>query len=389
MARQKNDQAILIDRAAAAELPSEEVIREWARDKRGFVSSVMAEFEAERQAAVEALREVGLRPVIFEEFGGRDADPEQAYLSEVEASDIYIGILGKRYGKQLKSGFSATHAEYIHAKQHGLRIAIWAMAAPDREGHQRSFLDDARVFHVVPEVQSVDILKRQIAERLKHIAAEELAPWCKLGNLIFRSYEVEADGKTIKVLAQVRDDAVVRALEEARGDKWSRGQQMQFTWSGRSSYVKVSGVNVTTTTDKSKRVRLELEVEGHQRETVFEVSVGNKTPDDLTEIGLRSVLFGERDSVSDWNSGFGFLAEMDDPLQPLRDNPVSEEIIRPLAELMLTELLVGSGRAESIREFRLGVSASGQRSVSLTWETPKRYSNKPSEVRSIQGNVRI
>jgi len=56
---------------------------------------------------------------------------------------------------------------------------------------------------------------------------------------------------------------------------------------------------------------------------------------------------------------------------------------------MLTELLAGSGRAESIREFRLGVSAGGQRSLSLIWETPKRYSNKPSEVRSIQGNVRV
>lgn len=164
---------------------------------------------------------------------------------------------------------------------------------------------------------------------------------------------------------------------------------MQFTWSGRSNHVKVTEVNVTATAGKSKRFRLELEVEEHQREAIFDVSVGNKTPDDLTEIGLRSVLFGERDPVSDRNSGFGFLAGMDDPLQPLRDNPVSEEIIRPLTELMLTELLVGSGRAECIREFRLGVSASGQRSLSLTWETPKRYSNKPSEVRSIQGNVNI
>src|ERR1700730_13126466 len=120
MARQTNNQPILIDRAAAAELPSDEVIREWARDKRGFVSSVMTGFGDERQAAVEGLREVCLRPVIFEEFGGRDADPEQAYLAEVEASDIYVGILGKRYGKQLKSGFSATQAEYIHSHIHGL-----------------------------------------------------------------------------------------------------------------------------------------------------------------------------------------------------------------------------------------------------------------------------
>jgi hypothetical protein len=389
MAKPTNNQPVLIDRAAAAELPSEEAIREWARDKRGFVSSVMAGFGDERKAVVEALRDIGLRPVIFEEFGGRDADPEQAYLAEVEASDIYVGVIGKRYGKQLKSGFSATHAEYIHAKQHGLRIAIWAMAAPDREGHQQSFLDDARVFHVVPEVQSIEVLKRQITERLRAIAAEDLAPWCKLGNIIFRSYEVEADGKVIKVLARVRDDAVARALEDTRGDKWSRGKKMQFTWSGRSNHVKVTEVNVTATAGKSKRFRLELEVEEHQREAIFDVSVGNKTPDDLTEIGLKSVLFGERNSVSDQNMGFGFSAEMDDPLQPLRDNPVSEEIIRPLAELMLTELLVGSERAKSIREFRLGISIQGRRNFALTWETPSRYSNEPVGVRSIKGEITI
>jgi hypothetical protein len=38
----------------------------------------------------------------------------KAYLSEVETSDIYVGILGKHYGKPLPSRFSATHSEYLH-----------------------------------------------------------------------------------------------------------------------------------------------------------------------------------------------------------------------------------------------------------------------------------
>ena len=99
-------------------------VREWAREKRAFISSVMAELVAERQAAAAGVRTVGLRAVMFEEFGGRDADPEEAYLAEVEGSDIYIGILGRRYGKPLKSRFSATHAEYIHAEKHALRMAV-------------------------------------------------------------------------------------------------------------------------------------------------------------------------------------------------------------------------------------------------------------------------
>ena len=119
MPRQSSkSEPLLIDRGAAAELPSADGVSEWAREKRAFISSVMTELAAERQAVAASLRGVGLRAVMFEEFGGRDAEPEEAYLAEVEGSDIYIGILGRRYGKPLKTRFSATHAEYRHAEEH-------------------------------------------------------------------------------------------------------------------------------------------------------------------------------------------------------------------------------------------------------------------------------
>jgi len=78
MPRQSDNQSepLLIDRAAAAELPSADGVREWAREKRAFISSVMTELAEERQAVAAGIRGVGLRAVLFEEFGGRDADPE-------------------------------------------------------------------------------------------------------------------------------------------------------------------------------------------------------------------------------------------------------------------------------------------------------------------------
>jgi hypothetical protein len=171
---------LLIDRAAAAEIPSEDAVREWAHGRRAFISSVMSELPDERRAAAAAVRAVGGTPVMFEQFGGRDADPEDAYLAEVETSDIYIGILGRRYGKPLPSRFSATHAEYLHAEKRGLRIAGWCLKANDREGHEESFLNEIRTFHVVPDFLTPDDLRVQVEDRLKAIAAEDLAPWCKL-----------------------------------------------------------------------------------------------------------------------------------------------------------------------------------------------------------------
>ena len=69
---------------------------------------------------------------------------------------------------------------------------------------------------------------------MRAIAAEDLAPWCKLGNAVFRATEVEDRGEIINVTARVKDNSIAQALEEARGDKWNRGTKARFTWSGRS-----------------------------------------------------------------------------------------------------------------------------------------------------------
>ena len=108
---QNTEEPLIIDRAAAAEIPSPEAVREWGHGKRAFISSVMEELTNERQAAATAVRTANVLPIKFEQFGGRDADAENAYLGEVETSDIYIGILGRRYGKPLPTRFSATHTE--------------------------------------------------------------------------------------------------------------------------------------------------------------------------------------------------------------------------------------------------------------------------------------
>jgi hypothetical protein len=378
---------LLIDRAAAAELPSEEAVREWARGRRAFVSSVMADMGEERRSAAAGVRAVGLRAVLFEEFGGRDADPEDAYLAEVEEADIYIGILGRRYGKPLKSRYSATHAEYLQAEKHGLRMAVWRSASTDREGHQQSFLDEIRTFYVVPAFDTAADLQRQVEDRMRAIAAQDLAPWCKLGTIVFRATEVEDRGDAITVKARVRDDAVARALEAARGDGYNRGDKGRFTWAGRSKYVIVTGVQMTTTTAKSRMLRLELEADEAPRDHAMSYSIGNRGPDDLTEAALRTVLFGEPNPLND--QYMGFAAEIDGPLAPIREAPVSEEIIRPLSELLITDELVGSERAGRIVTFRLGVSIRSRRALTLSWETPRRYSNDTVSIRTIEGAVSI
>jgi hypothetical protein len=378
---------LIIDRGAAAEIPSPESVREWAHGRRGFISSVMSELPDERQAAADAMRAVGGMPVMFEQFGGRDADPEDAYLAEVETSDIYIGILGRRYGKPLPSRFSATHAEYLHAENRGLRIAVWCLRANDREGHEESFLNEVRTFHVVPDFRTTDDLRAQVEDRLKSIAAEDLAPWCKLGNVVFRAMEVGDNGNDLRVVARVRSDDVAHSLEAMRGGSVSRGDEGRFTWSGRSRLVRVMSVETTTTSARSRTVRLRLAAQEGGRDSMLEMSVSGYSPDDLTEAGVRTALFGVRHPLADQH--LGFMGEIVDPFAALRAARVSDEITRPLAELLFADALVGSGRAARITEFRLGASVRGIRRLVAGWEPPRRYSNERVTKRRIDGEVRL
>lgn len=84
-------------------------------------------------------------------------------------------------------------------------MAVWTVAAADREGHEQAFLDEVRIFHVVPAFRTAADLQRQVEDRMRAIAAEDLAPWCKLGNVVFRATEVEDRGEAIHVKARVRD----------------------------------------------------------------------------------------------------------------------------------------------------------------------------------------
>jgi hypothetical protein len=138
---------------------------------------------------------------------------------------------------------------------------------------------------------------------------------------------------------------------------------------------------------KSKVFRLELAVADDPLDRSWETTVNGKSPGDLTESALRTFLFGEPKPFTD--QYMGFATEIPDPLAPLRENPVSEEIVRPLAELLVTDLLVGTDRAKRIVTFRLGVAIQSRRKLALAWEPPSRYSNQTERIREISGEVKL
>ena len=143
----------------------------------------------------------------------------------------------------------------------------------------------------------------------------------------------------------------------------------------------------TTTSARSKNLSMVLATCDQPYDALLDMSVSGHSADDLTEAALRSVLFGERHPLAEQH--LGFMVKMRDPFAPLRAARVADEVIRPLAELLIADELIGSGRAVRVTAFRLGASVRGVRRLTVEWEPRRRYSNERPPVRRIDGHVRL
>ncbi len=373
-----------IDAAAAAAKLTAVEIRSWAAEQRVFISSVMGTLAAHRGATAEAIKGVGAEPIWFEDFGGRDDDPQSAYLSEVDRSTIYLGILGREYGRMLPSRKSATHEEYRRAEAAGLRISAWVHADEDFQGDQLGFVEEIRLFHVTGRYSSADELAERVAARLTHMAEEDVSPWCKLGDTVFRARRIIDSGGRLTVHATIAGPTVAAAVEGLRPSALLGGRDTRITFAGRSYAVRVKSLTATVKTGRATDIEIML-----QRARDLEplgltasVNLGGKTysGDELLEIDLRRALFGEKPPRTLLSMG----SSLGKPLAQLPTGRLSVELHTALVRLLITEALIGSGRA--VRVTRLDVSPPGPsgRRVRLEWiRRSDRFS--PPESRSVDG----
>lgn len=113
--------------------------------KKLFISSVQAEFQEERRALVAYIRQDPMlsryfEPYIFEESPAQDCSAQRAYMDEVEASDIYLGLYGERYGFEDKEGISPTEREYDAATQRNLYRIVLIKDVPARQTKEQQLI---------------------------------------------------------------------------------------------------------------------------------------------------------------------------------------------------------------------------------------------------------
>lgn len=83
---------------------------------RVFISSTYLDLVSHRAAVADAIERLGLEVNRMEAFGARPEEAVQACLSEVERSDLFVGIYAYRYGYiPVGSVISVTETEFRHA----------------------------------------------------------------------------------------------------------------------------------------------------------------------------------------------------------------------------------------------------------------------------------
>jgi hypothetical protein len=222
---------------------------------------------------------------------------------------------------------------------------------------------------------------------LRSIAGEALAPWVKIGNVLFRATTIAHNGHEISLTAGIRDNTVANAIEAMRpSSAYGRNSDPRITWPTGTAAVRVTNVTSTTTSALNRDVTITATVlPNNGNSSPMRVAVNGHSPDELTEIALRSALFGEPNPLGT----MALLAQATNPLPALNGLGLSEDAVGQVARLLVTEELVGRLHAGHITQFELSPARGGARRIRLGWMPDRIYDNVAPQPRFIEGEVPV
>src|SRR5215831_18702119 len=148
-----------------------------------YVSSTFNDLQPCRMIVYQTLRQLGYDAIAMEDYVAADVRPLQRCLDDVRSCDLYVGILGFRFGHMPDNSDarSITWWEFDEAGRHQIPRLVFLMSPAAAIGH----------------AQKDDTLERIVAFR-DHVAKETLVSFfespLQLGLLMtiaLRKWEVE------------------------------------------------------------------------------------------------------------------------------------------------------------------------------------------------------
>ncbi len=208
--------------------------------------------------------------------------------------------------------------------------------------------------------------------------------WVKLNELVFQVDELDDAGTQIVIKGHF-DAETARWLEALRSSRFG-SPRVRLIHGNRVLDGQLAALRTTMRTGTTETTIQIDRAEPAGRDPLRAGTTG-LTADDLVEVGLRNLLFGEP-----LPSSLGMLESMADPgvdkeaLARAFTRPDAEA--GPVARLVLAEGLIGGGNAGAITRFELSPLRGDVRLVVLEWE-PRLYTNVDPGRRRIEGAWRL
>lgn len=143
---------------------------------RVFISSVRRGLEQERDALPGLLKAIGFEPVRFEDFTAQMVPSRQACLDAVDSADAYLLLLGPHYGHVFpETGQSATHDEYVRARNRGIPRLVFTKAGAEMDNDQKRFVDEIGDYGAGSfwsTFSDVTDLQTKVAAALREVASQ-------------------------------------------------------------------------------------------------------------------------------------------------------------------------------------------------------------------------
>lgn len=107
-----------------------------------FISSVRRGLEDERDYLPGLVSALGHNPRRFEDFTAQPTPSREACLAGVAVADVYLLLLGDKYGDPLPdTGMAPTEEEFTAAKARGLTVIVYRKSGGTPEPRQQEFID--------------------------------------------------------------------------------------------------------------------------------------------------------------------------------------------------------------------------------------------------------
>lgn len=333
------DKELLLDEQVAPSRFTKDQITEWASDKRIFISSTMRDLEEDRRIAEQAITTLGAEPRMFENLV-KDGTPRAAFLTEVRQCDLFLLLLGERYGEPDDTGFPATRQEYTEAVRCGksiLALQNQGMAG-QRESELSKWMEELEKERVVNRYSTHTELKQSLKVGLNEFVSEKMIQWVKMDNMIFLAQSIEHHGvdsygrQRITLEAKIKNPRIISALGSISQQFHGR-VRVTFgldTLECQKIVVKRSSAAAGQTlfTIECETVAADYGMSSGQRHFIAQTGAYNKhSHRDMIGYSIRSVTFNE--SIEEFSGSFEILpkGELLPIYQDWKDEPQHFSVI--------------------------------------------------------------